>query len=63
MSDWISVTDKLPDSVELKKYRVKVQVGSVDKKDSEAVILGRVVHGEFRFIESDWQRVTHWKET
>lgn len=60
--DWISVSDMLPDSIELKKYHVRIEVGSIDVKEVETVMLGKMYPSQFRFMEGDWQRVTHWKE-
>ena len=63
MSKWISVEDSLPDSDELKKYKVKVLVGSMTTEEVESVALGKVYPTGFRFQLGDWQRVTHWQPT
>ena len=60
--NWISVDDRLPSSKELKKYRVKMIVGSMSPKEEDRVILGRAWYEHFRWSAGDWQRVTHWKE-
>ncbi len=60
MNEWISVDDELPRCNELKKYKVKMLVGSMEVKKVESVILGKMYATGFRFIVGDWQRVTHW---
>lgn len=57
---WISVFDKLPDSENLIKYRVKLNVGSISVKTLETEVLGKMYPSGFRFMTGDWQTVTHW---
>lgn len=60
MSKWISVKDRLPDGDELKKYKVKMLVGSMTVEEVESVMLGKKYSTGFRFMAGDLQRVTHW---
>ena len=62
MSDWIDINDMLPNAIGMKKYHVKIQDGSVEPKEIEKVVLGKMYPSQFRFMTSDWERVTHWKE-
>lgn len=62
MNSWIDINEMLPKDSEMKKYHVKMQVGSIDTKVVETVVLGRARQNQFRFMVGDWQRVTHWKE-
>jgi len=59
-NEWINVNEMLPDCIELKKYKVKTVEGSVEAKNEERVILGKMYPTGFRFMTGDWQRVTHW---
>ena len=60
--EWINVFDMLPGDIELKKYRVKMEVGSIKTKTVEKTVLGKMYPSQFRFMTSDWERVTHWQE-
>lgn len=62
MNEWISVEEKLPASTKLKKYNVKMLIGSVDAEEVETVVLGRMYHDKFRFVIGSWQTVIFWKE-
>ena len=57
---WIDVNDKLPDSSELRKYKVRTVEGSIAPKKYERIILGRMTKTGFRFNSGDWATVTHW---
>ena len=59
---WISVHDMFPDSIEMKKYKVKILEGSMQVKEIETTILGKMYPSGFRFMSGDWQRVTHWAD-
>ena len=61
MSEWISVEDELPSCNLLKKYKVKMLVGSIEVKEVESVILGKMYATGFSFIAGDWKTVTHWQ--
>ncbi len=60
MSDWISVYDYLPNDINFKKYKVKMQVGSIQPKEVITIVLGKMYPSQFRFMTGDWERVTHW---
>ena len=58
---WIDVNKQLPDRFEgVKRFRVKIEAGSIQKQSFETVIMGRWYPSGFRFSVSDWQKVTHW---
>jgi hypothetical protein len=62
MSEWISVNERTPDDINMKKYLVKVEVGSINIKTTEKIVFGKMYPSQFRFMVGDWQRVTHWKD-
>ena len=57
---WISVKDRLPEKSG--KYRVRTIEGSIAPRVGECWVFGKITHDGFRFLEGDWQRVTHWAE-
>jgi hypothetical protein len=57
---WISVKDRLPEKSG--KYRVRTIEGSIAPRVGECWMFGKITHDGFRFLEGDWQRVTHWAE-
>lgn len=59
---WINVNDKLPEKKEFVKYEVKLIKGSANPKQCRDVILGKCYKTGFRFMVSDWQTVTHWRD-
>tara|TARA_R110000851_G_scaffold187318_1_gene337110 strand:- start:17172 stop:17387 length:216 start_codon:yes stop_codon:yes gene_type:complete len=62
MSNWVSVQDGLPECIKLKRYYVKTNTGSFNVIKGESIILGKNTPTGFRFMTSDWETVTHWKE-
>jgi hypothetical protein len=60
--NWIAIETLLPTSKVLKRYHVKMVVGSISTSIVETVVLGKLYATGFRFNSGDWQRVTHWKE-
>ncbi len=62
MNEWISIFDREPDDIGMKKYKVKTIEGSMKTTEEERVLLGKMYPTGFRFMTGDWQKVTHWKE-
>ena len=58
MSKWINVDERLPGDTG--KYLVVLRTGSMAVEYGVSIIRGKMAHGNFRFMEGDWQKVTHW---
>jgi hypothetical protein len=54
----VSVSDRLPNKTG--KYQCKTIEGSINPKEHERTLLGRMYQYGFRFHSGDWTIVTHW---
>jgi hypothetical protein len=60
---WININDRLPDKFNgIKRFKVKMIIGSMKRKEVERIILGRWYPSGFRFYEGDWEKIIAWKD-
>lgn len=60
VSMWVPIDERTPESTCIKRYKVKMIIGGISKREDERFVLGRMTTNGFRFMVGDWQKVTHW---
>lgn len=59
---WVDVNERFPTDPARIMYKVKIRAGSFNVSIIESRAFGGLTATGYRFVESDWQTVTHWWE-